>query len=681
MNKLQILEGLDEKQRLAVTTDKLPLVILASAGSGKTTVLTKRVAYQHMEHNISVRHSLILTFTRKAALELKDRMFRLNIKSQAQIGTFHSVALSELTRLRRLQQRPDLKIIDNTKEILEEALAVVKIPYSTVRYIFENLAVFNASLHLFKVSSNNLNDLKALKKYNRTNLDSEALMKIIIAYDSLKSKRKLIEIDDIIPTLINHTKTNWKFVETLRFKYQHIFVDEFQDINYQQYEFLNFILNNRKSLCAVGDKNQSIYQFNGSNPELIHKLCSDQSTNVIYLTNNYRSNSQITKASINFLNNYSNNQLEINESKDSLADTIHIIQTADDIDELHTILAIIKSKYFEGVNLNEIAVLARTNYLVDSLKTFLISKNIPIHKTKPISNLKRYIDKNINSYQLNSPIKSLVIDISEAFEDIGTKDHDDQDRLQIEYLYKLINLAYSLDPEMTYKEFLEWTKVEAMNINSDDIGINLGTFHSAKGLEYKIVILMGIEDKLVPFAGYNGISNYLEEVNLFYVGITRAKLELFITWANNRLINSKLERRYISPFLKDFDVSLDRLESESTTEQIAHLKDILRSKQRLDHRESNLRPKVKLLNEWRIAQSKLSELEPNNILSDSELVILVKTRPNTLKAIKTYVRNQLTPVQLKEIKAILSETNSQKSKKSSSPKVIPLFPDKLYSDE
>jgi DNA helicase-2/ATP-dependent DNA helicase PcrA len=681
MNKLQILEGLDEKQRLAVTTDKLPLVILASAGSGKTTVLTKRVAYQHMEHNISVRHSLILTFTRKAALELKDRMFRLNIKSQAQIGTFHSVALSELTRLRRLQQRPDLKIIDNTKEILEEALAVVKIPYSTVRYIFENLAVFNASLHLFKVSSNNLNDLKALKKYNRTNLDSEALMKIIIAYDSLKSKRKLIEIDDIIPTLINHTKTNWKFVETLRFKYQHIFVDEFQDINYQQYEFLNFILNNRKSLCAVGDKNQSIYQFNGSNPELIHKLCSDQSTNVIYLTNNYRSNSQITKASINFLNNYSNNQLEINESKDSLADTIHIIQTADDIDELHTILAIIKSKYFEGVNLNEIAVLARTNYLVDSLKTFLISKNIPIHKTKPISNLKRYIDKNINSYQLNSPIKSLVIDISEAFEDIGTKDHDDQDRLQIEYLYKLINLAYSLDPEMTYKEFLEWTKVEAMNINSDDIGINLGTFHSAKGLEYKIVILMGIEDKLVPFTGYNGISNYLEEVNLFYVGITRAKLELFITWANNRLINSKLERRYISPFLKDFDVSLDRLESESTTEQIAHLKDILRSKQRLDHRESNLRPKVKLLNEWRIAQSKLSELEPNNILSDSELVILVKTRPNTLKAIKAYVRNQLTPVQLKEIKAILSETNSQKSKKSSSPKVIPLFPDKLYSDE
>ncbi len=681
MNKLQILEGLDEKQRLAVTTDKLPLVILASAGSGKTTVLTKRVAYQHMEHNISVRHSLILTFTRKAALELKDRMFRLNIKSQAQIGTFHSVALSELTRLRRLQQRPDLKIIDNTKEILEEALAVVKIPYSTVRYIFENLAVFNASLHLFKVSSNNLNDLKALKKYNRTNLDSEALMKIIIAYDSLKSKRKLIEIDDIIPTLINHTKTNWKFVETLRFKYQHIFVDEFQDINYQQYEFLNFILNNRKSLCAVGDKNQSIYQFNGSNPELIHKLCSDQSTNIIYLTNNYRSNSQITKASINFLNNYSNNQLEINESKDSLADTIHIIQTADDIDELHTILAIIKSKYFEGVNLNEIAVLARTNYLVDSLKTFLISKNIPIHKTKPISNLKRYIDKNINSYQLNSPIKSLVIDIAEAFEDIGTKDHDDQDRLQIEYLYKLINLAYSLDPEMTYKEFLEWTKVEAMNINSDDIGINLGTFHSAKGLEYKIVILMGIEDKLVPFAGYNGISNYLEEVNLFYVGITRAKLELFITWANNRLINSKLERRYISPFLKDFDVSLDRLESESTTEQIAHLKDILRSKQRLDHRESNLRPKVKLLNEWRIAQSKLSELEPNNILSDSELVILVKTRPNTLKAIKTCVRNQLTPVQLKEIKAILSETNSQKSKKSSSPKVIPLFPDKLYSDE
>jgi DNA helicase-2/ATP-dependent DNA helicase PcrA len=681
MNKLQILEGLDEKQRLAVTTDKLPLVILASAGSGKTTVLTKRVAYQHMEHNISVRHSLILTFTRKAALELKDRMFRLNIKSQAQIGTFHSVALSELTRLRRLQQRPDLKIIDNTKEILEEALAVVKIPYSTVRYIFENLAVFNASLHLFKVSSNNLNDLKALKKYNRTNLDSEALMKIIIAYDSLKSKRKLIEIDDIIPTLINHTKTNWKFVETLRFKYQHIFVDEFQDINYQQYEFLNFILNNRKSLCAVGDKNQSIYQFNGSNPELIHKLCSDQSTNIIYLTNNYRSNSQITKASINFLNNYSNSQLEINESKDSLADTIHIIQTADDIDELHTILAIIKSKYFEGVNLNEIAVLARTNYLVDSLKTFLISKNIPIHKTKPISNLKRYIDKNINSYQLNSPIKSLVIDIAEAFEDIGTKDHDDQDRLQIEYLYKLINLAYSLDPEMTYKEFLEWTKVEAMNINSDDIGINLGTFHSAKGLEYKIVILMGIEDKLVPFAGYNGISNYLEEVNLFYVGITRAKLELFITWANNRLINSKLERRYISPFLKDFDVSLDRLESESTTEQIAHLKDILRSKQRLDHRESNLRPKVKLLNEWRIAQSKLSELEPNNILSDSELVILVKTRPNTLKAIKTCVRNQLTPVQLKEIKAILSETNSQKSKKSSSPKVIPLFPDKLYSDE
>ncbi len=654
-----LLAGLDDQQLRAVTTTEMPLIILAGAGSGKTTVLTKRIAYQHIKNEISADRSLVLTFTRKAAFELKERLFVLGIRSSLSVGTFHSIALAELIKYRRIHQRPDLKIVEDKAVLLKEVMESMKLPYPTLKYLVENINPTLNSIHLAKVSSQGEVIKEFLEQYNTLKLDSDLLWKIYSAYESKKQKRYLIEIDDIIPSLMNVLNRDWKSLEDFHFRFRYIFVDEFQDINTQQYALLKLALKDRDSLCAVGDANQSIYQFNGSDPDLIFKLIGEKKANVVYLTNNYRSNSQIASNSLKFLNKFVKDKISSTAQWDTLTNCTHVLHTADDIDEMYTVSALIKSKHIQGIDYSEIAVLARTNNQIDILRQFLAKKNIPLNHKSTAFNLKLFVSKNVNQYDSASPVKSLIVDIDEL---VGDENLNKEILEKLKAVNELAKMALATDQNMNYGEFLKWSKIEVLQHLKSENGVTLGTFHSVKGLEFDTVILIGVEDTLVPFyrssqikrQTKNGTSDPLkEEINLFYVAITRAKSELFITWAKNRMVNSKLEKRKISPFLKDFNATDNSDIPNDALENIKQLKNILRDQKPQLSVSSSDKSKASLLHRFRMQYAESLELDYRKILTDPEIALLIKTNPKTLKGVQAIIHYPFNQGEIKSIRAIL----------------------------
>ena len=654
-----LLSGLDEQQRFAVTTTNTPLLILAGAGSGKTSVLTKRVAYQHITETISLDRSVVLTFTRKAAIELKDRLFSLGIRQSVRTGTFHSVALSELLQVRRNRHQPDLKVLDDQTILIKETADHLKLAYSTIKQIDTNISRILSVFHMAKINCQESVELADISRYNNLKFDNQFLYNLFKQAETIKQKRYLIEIDDIIPTLIRHVKSDWKLTEGLRFRFKDIFIDEFQDINRQQYYFLSFLLNKRDTFCAVGDPNQSIYQFNGSNPDLIYKLLDNKNSNVVYLTNNYRSNSQIASNSQKFLNRYIDANLVTETDIDLVANSTHILHTADDIDEMHTVLALIKSKHLQGTKFKDIAVLARTNQLINDMKAFLMSKGIPIATKYSRTNIGLLISKNLSTYDNKTLLKTVLVDVTEFIEE---SELSSKLKKSFDLIRELMNAALSFDAAMTYSEFMRWVSLEKFEDLDNGDGVTIGTFHSAKGLEYDTVILIGVEDGLVPLSkGYSkdfidsktGNSQYKEEINLFYVAVTRAKADLYITWSRQRMIKSKLEKRQISPFLVDFTTSPSRPETATSLNNINDLKKILKEKEPSVHISISERHRASNLNTFRTELAKSMNCRAEDILKDIEIALLIKNNPNTNKAIQSLISSTLKPDQIKLIKQIL----------------------------
>ncbi len=469
--------GLNERQRAAVATPETPLCIRAGAGTGKTRVLTRRIAYQAAIGAIDPKHTLALTFTRKAAGELRDRLAGLGMRGSVTAGTFHRAAYSQLrTRWAERGAKPPGLLHDKrglTARVAKQAGvnlsnaevqdAVVEIEWAKARRVCaDRYPVVAAALR------------------HGLELDPALIGDLYRRFEAEKAKQRVVDFDDLLILALQDLDDDPSYAEARRWVFQHLFVDEFQDVNRLQFDLLRAWLGDRSDLCAVGDPNQAIYSWNGADAAYIDRFGEWlPGATVLELTDNYRSTPQILAAGHAVLPAGADRLTA--HSLDGPRPTI--TTHADDHDEAAAIARALRDAKGPETAWSSMAVLARTNAQAAKLAAALGRAGIP-HRVR-------------------------------AGARPGDPGADDGQRSPS-------NRADAVD---------------------------VATFHAAKGLEWPIVHIAGLEQGLVPISWAQSSAEVAEEQRLLYVAITRAGTRLHCHWASERSFGNRTAHRSPSPYL------------------------------------------------------------------------------------------------------------------------------------
>lgn len=642
----QILEGLNEEQRKAVQCIEKPLLIVAGAGSGKTRVITNRIAYL-IEKGIEPYNILALTFTNKAANEMKERISALidqNLASQIWAGTFHSI-FARILRIEaeHLGYTRSFSIYD-----ADDSLSLIK-------RIQTLLGISQQSMNSQAVRSAiswSKNQMINSAQYSLTAKSSteKIIGQIYTEYESELKKSNSMDFDDLLINMIHLFEKNKEILEKYQFKFRHILVDEYQDTNRPQYLVCKYLSQKFKNLCVVGDDAQSIYKWRGAEIRNILEFQNDYpDAEVIRLERNYRSTSTILEAADSVIKNNKNQIPKQLWTDNEKGDPITLYDCKDEMDESEKIIKEAK-KLIESQNYSpkNFAVLYRTNaqslafenacrkfnlaYIViggtsfykrkevkdvlsylkiicnpkdnesflrvlnepprgigqtstDILKKFANMYGISMyeafrrageinelqHRAKnAVSKYTSYLDKFMdlkNSLDKLEFVKQYILEsgLLDMYKDIGTDDAQDRWN-NIQQVISDIALFFKNDPEKELEDYIQQISLIS-EIDNKDITqeqIKLMTLHSAKGLEFPVVFIAGIEKGLFPnFRSENDNEEEEEERRLFYVGITRAMKKLYLSYANRRLRFGEYQFQTKSKFINEIKKSL--LVSDSPT--------------------------------------------------------------------------------------------------------------------
>ncbi len=499
--------GLDEFQKQAVQNDYQQLLITAGPGSGKTTVLTKRIEYLISEKNIQPENFLAITFTRRAAEEMRERLGRL-LKDKANfinIHTFHSLCFS-----------------------------IIKKHYELVG-LNEGFTVMSEQE-------------KALCK-------DEKLLENALSFDDLISLtvKLLDENNDVLQYYLD------------LFKY--VSVDEFQDIDENQYKLIRLLVPQNGNIFVIGDPNQAIYGFRGGNSKFFNNFKEDYSnTQIINLKNNYRSTNSIVDASNQMINcfnieavfNKPHEKITIHTAPTDNAEAEFIVSSIENLIGGHNFFSIDTSRT-EGqessYSFSDFAILYRTSSQLPPLIEALKRSGMPFVKlSNDLLCEQKYVRELLNNLSPETPIvdqlEKLSVDFKDKIEDYVLK-----------YLQELAN-TYN-DVNDFIHEVSVLTEADTLDKRADRI--TLMTLHSSKGLEFNCVFIAGLEDEILPLYRAKESEEIEEERRLLYVGMTRAKERLFLTHANKRKWFGTYKNFPISPFLvkiKDDLLKLSKFEKK-----------------------------------------------------------------------------------------------------------------------
>lgn len=598
-----ILTGLNPQQKEAVVYQKGPLLLLAGAGSGKTRVLTHRAAYLIQKKIAKAEEIVLLTFTNKAADEMKNRMAKLieTNKNKGQIfaGTFHSFCCKVLRADgMNVGVEPNFVIYDQqdqenlVKSSLKELdLTTKEFKPSTILYFIES-------------AKNSFQDPKEMS--NQANgFWQEYASKIYTVYQRKLDEFNALDFNDLLFKTVQLFLDNPKILRKYQDKYPFILVDEYQDTNEIQYLLTKLLAKKNKQITAVGDASQSIYGWRGANFRNLMNFVKDfKNTKVINLEENYRSNQIILDAANAVISKNTSHPVLTLFTKKMSTDKIKIHEADSEVREAEFVAQKINFiKENLKIPLRQIAVLYRMNVQSRVLEEAFLQHSIPYvliggirfyerAEIKDILAMLRFAsnssdqisDERITkclgkrrrlrfSEQLNQLnlsksnslqiLESLVLN-SGYLEKFNPKDEDDQKR--IENIKELKSVASSF-PKLS--DFLtnvtlvqqEYSLQEKNKKKEKRDGVRLMTLHSAKGLEFEVVFMVGFEEGILPHSRcLVDESEIEEERRLCYVGITRAKDYLYITYASKRLIFGKSSLNEPSRFLTDIPSTLIEFE-------------------------------------------------------------------------------------------------------------------------
>ncbi len=640
------LDRLNERQREAVLHKNGPLLVLAGAGSGKTSVLTTSIAYKIKEESIDPRNILAITFTNKAANEMKDRvadLLDMDI-SYLWIGTFHSICARILRmNIERIGYSKNFTIYDSQdqrtliRDIIKELGYKDEITPRIAQSIISN-------------AKNKSIDPEEFLKLNFYMQNADEIAEIYKRYEKKKFEYNALDFDDLIEKVLELFA---KDKETLRYyqdKFDYIFVDEFQDTNNSQYELIRFIAGDNSNVVAVGDADQSIYSFRGADIRNILNFEKDFfNTKIIKLEQNYRSTSKI----LNTANKLISNNLERKEknlwTENNDGSDVVYRETSVESEESKFIIDTIKQLLADGYKESDIVVLYRTNAqsrpfeegflknLIDykvvgglkfydrkEIKDIIAYLNILVNSKDDVS-LKRIInepkrgigEKSIEQLEsialghgisildlitdpnfyllLTDRLKTLANKFFEPLKDIFTnvdnyqivdlindlldktgylrnleKSHLVEDRARIDNINEFISSAadyQEANPDDTLRDYLENLSLlsEIDKTENSNESVSLMTMHQAKGLEFPVVFIVGLDEGLFPSKRSLDEGNLEEERRLFYVGITRAEEKLYMTSSQVRRNYGKISYYKPSRFIDEIK---DLIHKEENKEYI-----------------------------------------------------------------------------------------------------------------
>lgn len=367
-----MLKGLNEKQIEAITYKDGPLLILAGAGSGKTRVLTTRIAYLINVYQINPKNILAITFTNKAAKEMKERIENLIGKTNIQASTFHSFGVKILKEhYKELGYQSNFNIIDS-----DDSITLVK---KILKDMNIDPKMFSPYMIRNKISSNKNEFIlpKEYKKYINCQED-DIVYKVYQKYQETLFKNNAVDFDDLLILPIILFKENQEILEKYQERYKYILIDEYQDTNYAQYLLTKMISDKYKNICVVGDDYQAIYSFRGANYKNILDFENDyKNCKTIKLEQNYRSTKTILKAANDVIKN---NIMRTDKNlwcDNEEGDKITFYKANDEIDEVYYVIKKIKELLSQGASYQDIAILYRTNAQSQVFEKVLVKQNIP----------------------------------------------------------------------------------------------------------------------------------------------------------------------------------------------------------------------------------------------------------------------------------------------------------------
>ena len=559
------LESLDDDQRVAATAPRGPVCILAGAGTGKTRTITYRIAHMVDQGFVSPQRVLAVTFTSKAAGEMRDRLMSMNVTG-VQARTFHAAALRQL-RYFWPQVAGDLpwRLVDNKFPIVSRAVRNVGMDPTkeTVRDILSEIEWAKASL----ISADGYVD--ALKAHERiAPKDPEKVAKIYQRYEDFKSQPDgmLLDFDDLLIHVAGALENAPAVAEEFRQQYRTFVVDEYQDVTPLQQRVLNAWLGERDDLTVVGDANQTIYSFTGASPDFLLDFSRTyENATMVKLQRDYRSTPQVTDLANTVIDKAvgraAGTRLRLEGMRaPGPVPKFHAYESEEI--EAKEVAGEILTLLNQGVAASEIAILYRTNFqsavfeeaLADAGIVYQVRGGAGFFHRQEITEANRALHRAARRTDLpNDPVAIAKA----AFVEIGLSDKEPegaQARERWQSLRALVDLISTIvrdNPGIDLPGVIMDLQRRASNKQAPTMeGVTLSTLHAAKGLEWDAVFLVGLTEKLLPInqavkaQDDRGDDEAIEEERrLFYVGITRARIHLLCSWALAKTTGSRASRQ------------------------------------------------------------------------------------------------------------------------------------------
>ena len=639
---MELVQNMNENQLKAILKTQGAVMVIAGAGSGKTRVLTNRIAYLIAEKNVLESSILAITFTNKAAKEMKERIYSLvgETSKYIWINTFHSMCV------RILRQHIDLLGYNKNFTILDtsEQKTIIKNIVKELN-LSEDSYQPNNILKIISNSKNSMISVNEMKAQARFGF-MKNVAEIYEYYQKYLKKNSVLDFDDLMLKTIVLFEKHPEVLAIYQNKFEYIHVDEYQDTNVIQYKLIKMLSEVHKNICVVGDDDQSIYSWRGACSDNIINFEKDyEDVEVIFLDQNYRSNSTILDAANAVIKNNTYRKDKALWSENKGGDKITVYAATNDKDETDDIAKKVLDLKAQGVDYKNIAILYRANYLSRSMENscmvfgipykligslkflqrqeirdLLAYMNVIVNKNDEFS-LRRIINvpkrgigassmakidnyaeqyglslfealKNIDMIGVSKKIitnihlltqliekysqteqysiEDLIVGIykDSGYESMLKESADAYAESRIENISELVSSAkqFSSMNDNLIDFISEMSLTSDADDENEDDSVVLSTVHAAKGLEYRVVFIMGLEENLFPSirdaeSSEDERNKMEEERRLAYVAITRAKEKLFMSYANRRMQFGSIKNNKRSRFLDEVPNKLMHFES------------------------------------------------------------------------------------------------------------------------
>ena len=652
---MDLLKGLNEKQKEAVQHVDGPCLVIAGAGSGKTKVLKTRIA-NLINSGISSYNILAITFTNKAAKEMRERLEKIVPDNYAFVGTFHALGV------RIIRENAELLGLDKNFSIIDSDDVV-----SIIKKIMKEFGLdpkLTSPAYIRNRISNIKNEMLSssdITKFYNTPQDRVA-EKVYYEYIEILKKNNAVDFDDLLRLPVQLFMEHKDVLEAYQDRYKYILIDEYQDTNEVQYKLSKLLAKKYKNIFIVGDPDQSIYMFRGANFRNILNFEKDYANaKVIPLEENYRSTKYILDAANSVIKNNKERKDKNLWSSIGEGNKTKYLRAYDGKHEIQLVLDEIKKLIDEGYKKNDIAILYRTNAQSRLVEEMFLKMNMPykvvgsyyFYNRKEVKDLICYLRLILNNHDeislrrvINVPkrgigdatiakleaeakeantsifeiiskgkelgFKELILDLTKKSDDLSLtelidlilsetgmreeleaeKSMESERRLEVLEEFKSITKSFEeRTGSVSLADFLEEISLiaDVTEHKEDEDVVTLMTMHSAKGLEFEVVFLVGMEDGIFPhqnsFCEEGGLE---EERRLCYVGITRAKRKLYISNAKRRTLYGKDVMNAPSRFIKEIDQDLLEIDNEKMLPEEHINKEELYSSEDVDFQEGDV---------------------------------------------------------------------------------------------